>query len=179
MHPRLAEAMNYLDARRSDLLASFAGTDSERLRARPAPEQWSVAQILEHLRMVEAGIARLITKRVTRAKEAGIDREESTESILSSLDGYAQIDRPTPMKAPETIQPRDDVDPEEVLAGLQRSRDELRAAAALGDGIALGEIKHTHPVLGEIDLYQWLIFIGQHETRHRRQIERTLSSIPA
>lgn len=30
----------------------------------------------------------------------------------------------------------------------------------------------------ELDLYQWLIFIGQHEGRHKKQIERTLNSIP-
>jgi len=38
--------------------------------------------------------------------------------------------------------------------------------------------KHTHPVLGELDLYQWLIFVGQHEGRHKKQIDRTLKSIP-
>lgn len=36
----------------------------------------------------------------------------------------------------------------------------------------------AHPLLGELDLYQWLIFVGQHEGRHKKQIERTLKSIP-
>ena len=49
---------------------------------------------------------------------------------------------------------------------------------ATADGLALGEIKHDHVVLGELDLYQWLIFLGQHEARHTKQIERTLKSIP-
>jgi hypothetical protein len=54
----------------------------------------------------------------------------------------------------------------------------LRAAVVTADGVALGEIKHNHAILGELDLYQWLIFVGQHEGRHRKQIERTLKSIP-
>jgi len=54
----------------------------------------------------------------------------------------------------------------------------LRAAVVMADGLSLGEIKHNHPILGELDLYQWLIFLGQHESRHRKQIERTLKSIP-
>jgi uncharacterized damage-inducible protein DinB len=178
VHARLTEAMKFLDDRRTELLQSVADADSDRLRARPAPEKWSVAEILEHLRIVEAGVARLITKRVTKAREAGIAQEGSTESILASLDQYASILQYAPITAPETVRPRSDVDPEEALAGLGRSRDDLRAAAELANGIALGDIKHTHPVLGEIDLYQWLIFIGQHETRHRRQIERTLKEIP-
>ena len=45
------------------------------------------------------------------------------------------------------------------------------------NGLAIGEIKHTHAILGELDLYQWLIFLGQHERRHTRQIERTLKSL--
>ncbi len=56
----------------------------------------------------------------------------------------------------------------------QRAGRPLRFTA---DGLSLGEIKHTHPVLGELDLYQWLIFLGQHESRHKKQIERTLNSI--
>jgi hypothetical protein len=28
----------------------------------------------------------------------------------------------------------------------------------------------THPRLGVIDVYQWALFIGQHEARHTRQV---------
>jgi hypothetical protein len=74
--------------------------------------------------------------------------------------------------------PRTNIDIGEALDGLGSSREALRAAVVSASGLSLGEIKHTHPVLGELDLYQWLIFIGQHEGRHKKQIERTLKSIP-
>lgn len=82
------------------------------------------------------------------------------------------------MQAPTPVHPRANIDINEALEGLETSREALRAAAIAADGLSLGEIKHTHPFLGELDLYQWLIFVGQHEGRHRKQIERTLSSIP-
>ena len=66
----------------------------------------------------------------------------------------------------------------EALEGLESSRKALRTAVVSANGLAIGEIKHTHAVLGELDLYQWLIFVGQHEGRHRKQIERTLKSMP-
>ena len=50
----------------------------------------------------------------------------------------------------------------------------MRAAVATADGLALGNIKHNHPLLGELDLYEWLVFLGEHEARHKKQIERTL-----
>jgi hypothetical protein len=82
------------------------------------------------------------------------------------------------LQAPAAVQPRANVDISEALDGLGSSRDALRAAVVSASGLSLGEIKHTHPVLGELDLYQWLIFVGQHEGRHKKQIERTLKSIP-
>jgi hypothetical protein len=82
------------------------------------------------------------------------------------------------MQSPTTVEPRANADLKEALEGLKTSRESLRAAALAANGLALSEIKHTHPFLGELDLYQWIIFLGQHEARHRKQIERTLSSIP-
>ena len=178
MQARLAEAMDYVEEKRKELLQSFAGVPADRLGRTPSAGGWSVAEILEHLTMVESGIARLITKRAGRAREAGLGEEKSTESVLASFDEHrAKLDNAV-MQAPETVRPRDNADIDEALAGLNRSRDALRAAALAANGLSLGEIKHTHPLLGELDLYQWLIFIGQHELRHKKQIERTLNSIP-
>ena len=55
----------------------------------------------------------------------------------------------------------------------------LRAALADADGLALGMITHVHPVLGEIDLYQWILFVGQHEARHVAQITEVVSAASA
>ena len=178
MHTRLAETMDYVEEKRRELLQSFEGVDGDRLCRRAAPDRWSVAEILEHLRMVESGVARLITKRVGQAKEAGLGEEKSTASVLPSFNPYSAMLEKAVMQAPATVQPRANIDISDALEGLGSSREALRAAVVSGSGLALGEIKHTHQILGELDLYQWLIFVGQHEGRHRKQIERTLKSIP-
>jgi uncharacterized damage-inducible protein DinB len=178
MHARLAETMSFLEDKRNELLESFADVPADRLSRRAGADGWSVAEILEHLRMVEAGIARLISKRAGQARAAGLSGEKSTESVFASFDQLAtRLDTPV-MQAPVSVQPRANVDLSEALTGLETSREALRVAVAEANGLSLGEIKHTHPILGELDLYQWLIFIGQHEVRHRKQIERTLKSIP-
>lgn len=178
MHARLAETMTYVEEKRRELLQSFQGVSGDRLCRRATPDGWSVAEILDHLRMVESGIARIITKRVGQAKEAGIGEETSTESVMSSFDRYSAALETMVLKSPETVKPRPDIDINEALEGLESSREALRGAAVLASGVPLGEIKHSHVILGELDLYQWLIFLGQHEGRHRKQIERTLKSIP-
>ena len=178
MHARLAETMDYVEARRKELLDSFAGVPGDRLSRHTSADGWSVAEILDHLSIVEAGIARLITKRAGRAREAGLGEEKSTESVLSSFDQQSATLETAVMQSPATVLPRTNVDFREARQALESSRQALRAAVLTANGLSLGEIKHTHPLLGELDLYQWLIFVGQHERRHRKQIERTLRSIP-
>jgi hypothetical protein len=178
MHARLAEAMDYVEEKRKELLQSFEGIPGDRLCRRASDEGWSVAEILEHLRMVEAGVARLITKRVGQAREAGLGEEKSTDSVLPTFEHHRAKLAAAVMQAPATVLPRANVDISEAVEGLESSREALRAAAVSANGLAIGEIKHTHAILGELDLYQWLIFVGEHEGRHRKQIERTLKSIP-
>ena len=178
MHQRLAETMTFVEEKRRELLQSFEGVPGDRLCRRAAPDGWSVAEIIEHLRMVEAGVARLITKRVGQARDGGLGEEKETSSVMPSFDRHVALLEAKGLQSPAQVQPRANIDISEALEGLESSREALRAAAVTADGLALGEIKHNHAVLGELDLYQWLIFIGQHEGRHRKQIERTLKSIP-
>jgi DinB superfamily len=177
MHARLAETMTFVEEKRRELLQSFDGVEGDRLCRRAAPDGWSVAEILEHLRMVESGVARLITKRVGQAREAGLGEEKSTAPVLPSFDRYSAILEKAVMKSPPTVVPRANIDISDALEGLESSREALRAAVVSATGLSLGEIKHTHQILGELDLYQWLIFVGHHEGRHKKQIERTLKSI--
>ena len=178
MHQRLAETMTFVEEKRRELLQSFEGVPGDRLCRRALPEGWSVAEILEHLRMVETGVARLITKRVGQARDAGLGEEQETSSVMPSFDGHAASLEARSLQSPAQVQPRANIEISDALEGLESSREPLRAAVVTADGLALGEIKHNHTILGELDLYQWLIFLGDHEGRHRKQIERTLKSIP-
>jgi hypothetical protein len=177
MHARLAEAMDYVEEKRKELLESFKGTSEDRLHYHVTETSWTVAQIIDHLRLVETGVARLIAKRVGQARQAGVEEERSTESVMPSFDSHRERLDKAVLQSPEPVRPGADVNHREALAGLESSRRALRAAAESANGLALGEIKHPHPILGELDLYQWLIFLGQHEERHRKQIQRTLQSI--
>jgi DinB superfamily len=169
--------MDLVEQRRRELLASIADVPHERLSQRPGADRWSVAEVLEHLRLVESGVARLVAKRVAQAKEAGLRKENSHSSVMASFDRHGAALESAVLESPVPVRPRADVNINEALDGLGNSREALRAAVVTADGYALGDIKHPHPILGELDLYQWLIFLAQHEGRHRKQIERTLNSI--
>jgi hypothetical protein len=175
MHPRVAEAIDYIEAKRADVIASFAGVGLDRLKVRPRPNEWSAAEVIDHLRIVEGGIARMFAKRIAQARDGGLRAEDSTESILGSLDYIGETLDHGKIEAPVAVTPPLEVDIDAAITGLTVTRKTLLDALANGDGLALGDIKHTHPILGELDLYQWLLFVGRHEARHSRQIRRVLA----
>jgi uncharacterized damage-inducible protein DinB len=176
MHPRLAELARYVDDRRVELESAAGRLPYARWSERPADDAWSVAQVFDHLHLSEASIAKLLEKRIARAREAGVGREQSEASVLRSLDYFPVVDGPK-RQAPEIVVPRSEARAPDVHDALRRSRADLHAALREGDGLALGEITATHPALGVINLYQWVLFVGQHEARHTRQVEQIVRQL--
>jgi hypothetical protein len=179
MHPRLTELLAYLDAQRARVRGAANRLPRDRWGIRPSPDKWSVADVYWHLQRVERGVAKLIAKRATEARAVGHPTEEHTTSMIGALDGRGVEDRSRPLTAPTQVSPPEPVDPAEVERQLEESRAMLRAAIADADGLALGSITHVHPVLGEINLYQWILFVGHHEARHADQIDEVAEATSA
>ena len=176
MHPRVAELVDLLTRGRAALLAAVASVPADQLEQRPNSDGWSVAEVLDHLLMVESGSARLLAKRLMRAREAGLGPETETSSVLDRLPGYDPATSP-PRVAPEMVRPREGATAEAALAGLHEARETLVGVLRDGDGLALEQVTALHPVLGDIDLYRWVLFIAKHEDRHERQIRAIAAAL--
>ena len=163
----LRELVAALADARTTLLGAVETVPAGRRDERPRDGAWSAGEVLDHLAQVEDGSARLFAKRVLRARESGVGREVDASS---SLDAFELTNRARRLEAPEIVRPREGANAAEALAALGRSRAALLAAVADADGLDLGAVKATHGRLGEIDLYQWLLFLAQHERRHAEQI---------
>ena len=170
MHPRVQEVLEYLDTTRSDLSNAIEGVTPERRDERPAEDRWSVAEVLEHLNIIEGKVVQLVTGRIAAAKAEGLGPEPETSPVLDSIDRSRIVDRTERRTAPDIVTPRSEIDATAAWSALQKSRADLREAVRAGDGLALSEIKQHHPVLGLINLYQWIVFVGCHEARHTAQV---------
>jgi hypothetical protein len=122
--------------------------------------------LFEHLYRVENGSARLVEKRAIEARAAGHPAETETSTMLGALDGTGMTDRSRKLVAPERVAPTAGWTRAQALESLARSRATLHEGMRAADGLALCTVRAPHPRLGEIDLYQWILFIGQHEARH-------------
>lgn len=179
MHPRLSEVAHYVEDRRAELLTAADALPEGQWTVRPADGSWSVSDVLEHLHRVERGSARLIGKLSAEARAAGHPPELDEGSVLESLAFARLTDRSRRMAAPERVCPEGGWTRTAALAAIQGSRAELQRAFVAADGLALGSLRHPHPTLGELDLYQWILFIGQHEARHASQLAEIVAAIRA
>ena len=169
-HPRAREVYDYLVTARVHLDDAVRAVPAGARDTRRAPDRWSVAEILEHLAQVNESIARLVDKRVTSGREAGLGQDPESTSILWTLDVARLLDRRERMEAPSRIHPKGGLTFDAAWDALGRADEALQNALVAADGLALGIISHPHHFLGPLNLYQWVAFAAAHEFRHAAQI---------
>ena len=76
----MTELLEYLDARRAELRASFDAVPAAARDRPPAPGLWSAAAIVEHLAIVNERIAQRLSKGIDEARASGLGPETSTGS---------------------------------------------------------------------------------------------------
>ena len=154
-------------------------TLDERQRSfRSAEGAWSVAEIVEHLSIIEGNMVRLVSKLLGKIESAATDTSTSPRPMQPfSLDDYAAQVSTVKLEAPEAIRPTG-APLADSLARLSETRaalNDLRPRVETCDGT---RAHYPHPFFGQLDLYQWLAFIGMHEQRHLGQIECLLAGMP-
>ena len=177
MHPRLAELSEHLAQQRRVLLELASAVPDDRWQVRPAEDRWSVSEILEHLHRVERSASGVVAKRIAKARAEGHPLETETSSVLGTLDQFQVSQLNRKLVAPELVAPTENPDRETAERQLAESRAVLVAAMEQGDGLALGTIRHTHLRFGELDLYQWILFIAEHERRHAAQLREVVQQL--
>ena len=71
LHPRLADVLDLAATARAELLAVVDPLDMDTLSRRPGTDEWSPAEVLEHLRIVELSVVKLLRKLVPTARANG------------------------------------------------------------------------------------------------------------
>jgi DinB superfamily len=173
------EIYENIDDTRARLLAAVEGLSEEQRGFSPAPERWSVAQLVEHLSIVEGNVAKLLDKLLGKAEEsaAASSSDEGDDFEPVSIEEFVERSRSVKFEAPERIRPTGTLPLADSLARLRESRaalHTLRPRVERADGRA---IRFPHPAWGPLDLYQWLLFVGAHEDRHLSQIEALKQSM--
>src|SRR4051812_3587685 len=171
MHPRTSELLRHLDTQHEHLRKAVESVPRDQRETKPTPDRWSVAEVIEHLSIVETRIERVFSAKLAEARAAGrVAAERETTPVVGTIDMDRVLDRTRRITAAEAALPSGKLDADEAWAALERARTTLADSVRSADGLALSEIVQPHPVLGPINLYQWIAFVGGHEARHAAQV---------
>jgi hypothetical protein len=150
-----------------------AALSEQQLQFRPAPEAWSVAECVEHLATTE----RFILISIRRALQSETATTERSQSAAVKSEWLAQriAGRQNKVTAPPPAQPagRYGLWPGS-LSEMRQGREKLLELAAQEDASWAAHLS-PHPLIGDFNASQWLIFAESHTRRHIAQIEEILA----
>jgi hypothetical protein len=171
MQPRIEELLKHLREQRTVLQSATDHFPAALLDQRPTPERWSVANVLEHLAIIETRVAALLSSKISNARAEGLRNETETASVLDPQHRELFLDRTRRVDARDSGRPTGEMDAPTAWTALGESRRKLIDVVSAADGLALGEVMHAHPIVGPLNMYHWIAFVGWHEARHAAQID--------
>lgn len=180
LHPRIQEVLDYLDVHRRQLLDTIASVPAQMRDTRPGEGRWSVAEVVEHLALIESRIAGLLSMKMAEARANGVGADTETSSVVATFDSTdSVIDRSRKIDAPATGQPSGSLNAEAGMRALEKSRAAMVAALRGANGTSLERVTQAHPVLGTLNMYHWMVATALHEDRHAAQIREIGQSLSA
>lgn len=153
---------------REELNESLRAFPEETFTLRPAPDEWSAGEVAAHLAVVENSVVAVLRRLLEQAKEGGEAQreEEGTEEYEATLPPLPaeRIDAPQRF-IPENVLPKN-----AAVEALAASRRAILEAIDESRPFDLRGAIFPHRILGDLNFYQWILFVGAHERRHIGQI---------
>jgi len=162
-----ATGLTHLEMTRAGVVDAAKGLSDAQLNFKPAPDKWSVAQVLEHIASAEDMLFGLVEGQAMKAPP----RADSSEDVkaIDNLILTAIPDRSQKRSAPEPLIPANRYgSAAEALKHFNESR--TKTIALMQDGKDLRDHAMDSPLGKKLDPYQWLLFISAHSERHTKQI---------
>ena len=164
------KTLRRLDSIHQKLMETVTPLEPKLFSQPPAEGQWSVAEIVHHLRLVEDLVVKNLQANIARPPQrVGLLRRLIPTSIVSM--------RLVRVKAPKAAEPFDAPEKEIAIENLNQSRNSLKELCATHGKDRLRSLIFKHPVLGDIDGVAAVSFVGYHEKRHYKQIREAVRKL--
>ena len=159
------KGLRYLADTRNGVIEATKGLSDSQWKFKPAPERWSVAEIIEHIVLVENYLLENVRPQLASSTAPVPDRDpkQMDAMILARMP-----DRSAKFQAPPPIVPTGRWTPQLALDRFLADRKET-VAFLKSDADLRGPVV-THPAFGAMDGYEWILAIAAHSERHTKQI---------
>jgi hypothetical protein len=159
------KGLRYLTDTRHGVVEATKGLSEAQWKFKPGPDRWSIAEIVEHLALVESLLLENVRPQLASSTASAPDRDakQVDAAILAKMP-----DRSTKYQAPPPIVPTGRWTPQVALERFLASRQQT--AVFLKSDADLRRHTVAHPVFGAMDGYEWILAIAAHSERHTKQI---------
>lgn len=160
--------IDHLAQSAEDFENAVATIDASHWNARPKPDCWSVAEIAEHVSIIDARVAALSATfkdwpDESYDQEAGARKDQLILRIAT--------DRGSRIEAPPQVTPTGKLENQaQFYPGFRETQTQLSTVASGNPELLRGRFR-DHPFLKKLDGYQWLLVCSCHRRRHMDQIE--------
>jgi hypothetical protein len=170
---KVQELIGTITNHRQALLDAVSGLSEAQLAYQAGDGAWTINDILHHLALTDEANAKLAARALKHARERNTSADPTPDqSVLHCLDEALAPIRNRRAEAPGFVTPHDYVAAAESAARLRESRARMLGAIEQLAVYDLTQLKYPHPLLGDLDMYQWILIAGGHEGRHVAQIGR-------
>ena len=166
-----ADLVAQLEATQHRTLAAVAGLSDAAWSYRPAPDRWSVAEVVEHLVLAEGAFRTRIHDILE--SEPNPDWAAQTAGSLVALRSTV-LDRSNKFPANPAVRPSGEVGRGELLERYVKARAGTLTFAR-ENRLPLKTHTVDSQIFGVMNAYQWLNLIALHNQRHNAQIADVLA----
>lgn len=169
MLPVIDRRFRVIEDQRATVLAQLQPLPPERLAARPAPDAWSLNEVVEHLVIAEE----LSLKALERTRPPEAERGSALVTRLKFLILASAFRLPIRLKVPaERLRPTGKPELRELEARWGEARSRLAEVLGALTSEAAADRRWRHPILGWLTTEQWVDFIDTHTRHHMSQIRK-------
>jgi hypothetical protein len=175
LEPALAELRQRLDEDLAAVMVAVASLTQTQADWRPAPERWSVGEVVHHLVLANRLFAFAVRKLVTRGKREGLAAPVGATRSWPRLRAIADASLSGPVRNPDNVTPRHGLPIDTLNNELIASHTAVAEQVPTLADLDLAALTLRHPLGFDLNLYRWADIAGAHERRHLVQIRAILA----
>ena len=167
-------ALDYFHRTHQHVIAVTTGLSDAQWRFKPAPDCWSIAEILEHMVLIEERVLGPIRTQLEQSPAPSADYDPA---VVDRIVFEKLPDRSVKAKAPAGVNPSGEWTRADTLDRIARNYQRLAEFVQSTPGLRQHTLESpplrfiTNGAHTTMDGLQWAITAAAHDERHLRQIE--------
>lgn len=177
MEPHIKELLSKFETSWHKLMTQLESYPPVLLNQQPAPDKWSVVQIMQHLTSAEGGSVKYMKYKLSTEKKL---KRAGFKAWYRLLLLKIALILPIKFKAPAALPPpKNTLNFAEAKEEWAVARKSLRELIESMSPEQINAELYKHPLVGKMNISRAVTFMQDHFDRHERQIYRVIEEVSA